>query len=106
MEKFNWNSSPSAIKNLVRAVTKPYPGAFSFAGNRKLIFWDVSILEERYNVDPGTIVSSSPFTIACANGAVRINFGQVESGLYLTGEQLAQELKFNKGHEHRSHGEH
>jgi len=95
--EINWASSPSAIKNLVRAVTKPYPGAFSFAGNRKLIFWDVSIMEENYNVDPGTIVSSSPFAIACAKGAVKVNFGQVESGLYLTGDQLAQELNLIKG---------
>ncbi len=95
--EINWNLSPSVIRNLVRAVTRPYPGAFSFACNRKLIFWDVSVSEEFHDAAPGTILSSSPFTIACAHGAVKINSGQVESGLLMSGNQLAAELKLIKG---------
>jgi len=95
--QINWDSPPLTVKNLVRAVTKPYPGAFSFAGNRKLIFWDVSVLEDRFDVNPGTLVSSSPFIISCINGAIKVNFGQVEAGLYLTGDQLARELRLTKG---------
>lgn len=95
--EINWNSTPSAIRNLVRAVTKPYPGAFSFAGNRKIIFWDVSVSNTEHNVDPGTIVSLSPFEIAAIHGAVKINSGQLESGISLNGEQLAGELRLFKG---------
>ncbi len=95
--EINWNSPPLTVKNLVRAVTKPYPGAFSFAGNRKLIFWDVSVMEDRFDADPGTLVSSAPFIISCINGAIKVNTGQVEAGIYLTGDQLAQELKLTKG---------
>ena len=95
--EINWNWEPSTIKNLVRAVTKPYPGAFSFSGNRKILFWDVSISTQTYDVDPGTIVSSSPFTIACAKGAIQVNSGQLDSGIFLTGDQLSQELNLIKG---------
>lgn len=95
--QINWNLDPSTIKNLVRAVTKPYPGAFSFSGNRKILFWDVSVSTQKYDVDPGTIVSSSPFTIACAEGAIQVNSGQLESGIFLTGDQLSQELNLIKG---------
>lgn len=95
--EINWNWNPSTIKNLVRAVTKPYPGAFSFSGNRKILFWDVSISTQTYDVDPGTIVSSSPFTIACAKGAIQVNSGQLDSGIFLTGDQLSQELNLIKG---------
>jgi UDP-4-amino-4-deoxy-L-arabinose formyltransferase / UDP-glucuronic acid dehydrogenase (UDP-4-keto-hexauronic acid decarboxylating) len=95
--EINWNWDPATIKNLVRAVTKPYPGAFSFSGNRKIIIWDVSISTQTYDVDPGTIVCSSPFTIACAKGAIQVNAGQLDSGIFLTGDQLASELNLIKG---------
>ena len=95
--EINWGSTPLEIKNLVRAVTRPYPGAFTFAGNRKLILWDVSIGEDNQGFSPGTIISTSPFPIACASGVVTVNYGQLEQGLYLRGEQLAKELRLAKG---------
>ncbi|MDA3790407.1 MAG: bifunctional UDP-4-amino-4-deoxy-L-arabinose formyltransferase/UDP-glucuronic acid oxidase ArnA [Desulfobacula sp.] len=95
--EINWNVAPSAVRNLVRAVTKPYPGAFSFAGNRKIIFWDVSVSEDSVDAEPGTIVSSSPFIIACTKGAIQVNSGQIESGIHLTGSQLAQDLQLIRG---------
>lgn len=95
--EIDWHSSPEAIRNLVRALTKPYPGAFSFAGNQKLIFWDVSGNSARQDVPPGTIVSTSPLEIACQNGTIKVNSGQVESRISMTGAQLASELKLAAG---------
>lgn len=95
--EIDWQSSPEAIRNLVRALTKPYPGAFSFAGNQKLIFWDVSGNSARPNVPPGTIVSTSPLEIACQNGTIKVNSGQIESRISMTGAQLASELKLAAG---------
>ncbi|NOX33143.1 MAG: bifunctional UDP-4-amino-4-deoxy-L-arabinose formyltransferase/UDP-glucuronic acid oxidase ArnA, partial [Deltaproteobacteria bacterium] len=95
--EINWYLAPSTVRNLVRAVTKPYPGAFSFAGNRKVIFWDVSVSEDSVDAEPGTIVSSSPFIIACTKGAIQVNSGQLESGIHLTGDQLARDLKLVRG---------
>ncbi len=95
--EINWDRPAPDVRNLVRAVTKPYPGAFSFAGNRKVIFWNVSVPAQAVDADPGTIVSVSPLTIACFGGAVRVNYGQIESGIYLTGDQLAHELKLTCG---------
>ncbi|SUI67567.1 Polymyxin resistance protein PmrI [Serratia marcescens] len=37
-----WHKSAKEINNLVRAVTEPYPGAFSYLGQRKLIVWALS----------------------------------------------------------------
>lgn len=39
----NWQNSSEQIYNLVRALTKPYPGAFTYFENRKLIVWDSEI---------------------------------------------------------------
>jgi len=96
--EIDWTMPAERIVNLVRAVTKPYPGAFSFAGNRKIMFWNVSKKEA---VDtgalPGTILSTSPLTIACGRDAVHVDAGQTESGIHVKGGQLAKELRLAKG---------
>jgi len=88
----DWNLSASAIHNLVRAVTRPYPGAFTFAGQRKLIIWEVEVLEQSSESQPGTILSVEPLEIACGEGVVRVRFGQQENGVFSTGAQLASSM--------------
>lgn len=34
-----WRQSAEDVRNLVRAVTKPYPGAFTFANGRRVLVW-------------------------------------------------------------------
>ena len=93
----NWNQDAVCVCNLVRAVTRPYPGAFSFLGNRKCIFWDVAVSETRANARPGTVLANDPMTIACGKGAITVRFGQTEDGIYMSGKQLALELNLSTG---------
>jgi UDP-4-amino-4-deoxy-L-arabinose formyltransferase/UDP-glucuronic acid dehydrogenase (UDP-4-keto-hexauronic acid decarboxylating) len=91
--EIDWNNSATTVRNLVRAVTRPYPGAFSYLGDRKCLLWTVT--EVPYDGDkltPGTIVSTDPLVIACGSGAIRVDSGQPEEGVYVTGRQLAREL--------------
>jgi UDP-4-amino-4-deoxy-L-arabinose formyltransferase/UDP-glucuronic acid dehydrogenase (UDP-4-keto-hexauronic acid decarboxylating) len=86
------------IRNLVRAVTQPYPGALSYIVNQKCVFWAVS--EEPYSgeeLSPGTILSTDPLVVVCGKGAVRVDYGQADKGLYMTGTQLARELNLFEG---------
>lgn len=92
-----WEKTATEVRNLIRAVTSPYPGAFSFTGNRKVFIWNVSVVPLADQVKPGTIVSTSPFIIACGKDAVKVLAGQSEAGLYVTGEQLANELRLVEG---------
>ena len=88
----DWGKTASEVRNLVRGVTRPYPGAFSFLGEKKYIFWDVS--ETRgAKAFPGTVLSVNPLTIACGKGAVTVNYAQQEGGLYSSGAQLAEDCK-------------
>lgn len=87
-----WHKSAREINNLVRAVTEPYPGAFSYLGQRKLIVWRSRALDVRHDKLPGTVLSTSPLVIACGEGALEIVSGQNESGLYVQGSRLAQEM--------------
>lgn len=95
--EIHWDSTARQIRNLVRAVTRPYPGAFSFVGSRKCLFWQVTEMPRKESSVPGTILSGDPLVIACAGGAVRVDFGQTEKGIYVGGAQLARELKLVPG---------
>ncbi|MCF6174211.1 MAG: bifunctional UDP-4-amino-4-deoxy-L-arabinose formyltransferase/UDP-glucuronic acid oxidase ArnA [Victivallaceae bacterium] len=88
----DWNRPAQEIYNLVRAVTRPYPGAFSHMGDRKSIFWSVSPIDD-VNGKPGTILSTKPLTIACGTGAIKVNSAQLEAGVMLSGTQFADEAK-------------
>ncbi|MCD6297087.1 MAG: bifunctional UDP-4-amino-4-deoxy-L-arabinose formyltransferase/UDP-glucuronic acid oxidase ArnA, partial [Deltaproteobacteria bacterium] len=96
--EIDWYNTASEVRNLVRAVTHPYPGAFTHLGDRKCMLWmvtEVPLSGER--LTPGTIISTEPLIIACGNGSVRIDFGQPEGGIYMTGTQLALEFGLIQG---------
>jgi UDP-4-amino-4-deoxy-L-arabinose formyltransferase/UDP-glucuronic acid dehydrogenase (UDP-4-keto-hexauronic acid decarboxylating) len=90
--EIHWHKSAFAINNLVRAVTEPYPGAFSYLGQRKLIIWRARPLDFAHEKLPGTVLSTSPLVVACGEGALEIVTGQGESGLYVQGNRLALEM--------------
>ncbi len=87
--EIDWNKSAVEIDRLVRAVTKPYPGAFSFLGDRKCFFWSTQVVNG--SGKPGTVLSASPLQIACGEGAIQVDFGEFAGGVYQSGEQLARE---------------
>ena len=94
----DWNQSSRKIFNLVRAVTQPYPGAFTFRGQNKLIIWGAKAVDAVANEKPaGTVLSIDPLVIACGEGALEITFAQVEKGLKKTGAQLAKDLNIVSG---------
>ncbi|MGF1770812.1 bifunctional UDP-4-amino-4-deoxy-L-arabinose formyltransferase/UDP-glucuronic acid oxidase ArnA [Vibrio maritimus] len=95
--EIKWSNDSRTVFNLVRAVTEPFPGAFTFLGERKLIIWNAEASDKTYDVTPGTIVATSPLTIACAQGSLIVKSGEAENGLYLGGEQLAAELHLVEG---------
>ncbi|WP_113626606.1 bifunctional UDP-4-amino-4-deoxy-L-arabinose formyltransferase/UDP-glucuronic acid oxidase ArnA [Pectobacterium peruviense] len=95
----DWQKSASEINNLIRAVTEPYPGAFTFLGERKVIIWRARVVKNnRVNVnhpqgsDAGSIISTSPLVVSCGEDALEIVSGQSEAGLYMSGSRLAAEM--------------
>lgn len=54
--KINWvNMSCEDIHNLVRALTKPYPGAFTFYEGKKVFIWETQLLKTDFFGIPGRI---------------------------------------------------
>jgi UDP-4-amino-4-deoxy-L-arabinose formyltransferase/UDP-glucuronic acid dehydrogenase (UDP-4-keto-hexauronic acid decarboxylating) len=94
----DWGRSAEQIYNLIRAVTRPYPGAFSYLGNQKVLFWSVSRTAGDTGQQPGTVLSETPLIINCGQGALEVNASQVEEGgLFVNGEQLARDLCLAQG---------
>ena len=94
--EINWNHSAATVRNLVRAVTRPYPGAFSHIGNRPCFFWSVREVEAESDT-PGTILSIDPLVVCCGQGAIQVVAGQGNGGITQSGAQLAEELGLVEG---------
>ena len=96
--EIDWFKTAREVRNLVRAVTKPFPGAFSFVGERKCFLWEVrEIPLEIANPAPGTIISLEPLTITTGANAIVVSYGQAEGSIYMTGEQLARDFSLVPG---------
>lgn len=91
--QIDWTKSAREVRNLIRAVTRPYPGAFSFIGDRKCFFWSADVVEASRKAAPGTVLSAKPFTVACGEGAVRVKTAQLDGGVFMTGDQLAADAR-------------
>ena len=54
----NWNQSAKEIYDFIRALTKPYPGAFTYLNGNKYLLWEASVLPISSNEKPGTIIGN------------------------------------------------
>ena len=88
----DWNKSAMEVRNLIRAVTRPYPGAFTHIGDRKLLIWSATRVESEKGQAAGTLLSTNPLTIACGEGSLRIELAQPDGGVAMAGEQVAKDL--------------
>ncbi|MDO8433493.1 MAG: formyltransferase [Candidatus Binatus sp.] len=83
--RIDWRWPARRIFNLVRAVTHPYPGAFCFAGGKKLLVWSARIAAEAGNCGaPGQIVRHNPdgsIEVAAGEGSVAVSVVQFEDGV-------------------------
>ena len=96
--EIEWIKTAREVRNLVRGVTKPFPGAFSFIGERKCFFWEVREIDLKAGKYlPGAVISVKPLTIATGQNAVEVSYGQAEGSIYMAGEQLAMELSLVPG---------
>lgn len=73
--RINWSTTTERIFNLIRAVTDPYPGAFSDIGEVRLMVWwaepDSPETQGRRGT-PGEILSLHPLVIATGDGSLQV----------------------------------
>jgi methionyl-tRNA formyltransferase len=56
----NWADTTRTTFNLIRAVTRPYPGAFTYYGRKLIRVWAASPGDEEWSALPGQILRVDP----------------------------------------------
>lgn len=84
--KIDWRMNSIAIYNLVRSLTKPYPGAHIIFNEKEYKIWKVKIIEQNNyfsNIEPGRIlninVENNTFSVKTYDGSVEVLEHQVEN---------------------------
>ena len=70
----SWNWQKERIYNWVRALSNPYPGAFTFYNDRKIIIDNIKYSQLGYSdsMPNGLILCTSPFTVKTPNGVIEV----------------------------------
>lgn len=82
----DWTWCAEDVRNLVRAVTKPYPGAFTFASGRRINVWRVSHVRPLVDVPAhpvaagvGVLIRSNDALVTCGDGKrLRLDLVEVD----------------------------
>jgi len=91
--RIDWSEPALTLYNLVRAVTHPYPGAFTTYRGRKLYIWRAHpLLELSSGEEPGTIlwVQETGCAVATGVGALLLTLVQWEGEDARSGEAFAR----------------
>lgn len=74
----DWTAPPRAVFNLVRALTRPYPGAFTFLEGRKVLIWKVRVTETSAPGPGQAAAGEARLVVGAGDGAVEILDGELE----------------------------
>ena len=97
--QIDWSKPARDVYNLIRALTHPFPGAFTFINGKKLFVWSAKPLfdyfdyndypeESERRAEPGFVISSSPLKISAVDGMLLITRAQWIDGEELEGDEL------------------
>ncbi len=77
--KINWNLPAKLIYDLIRATTHPYPGAFTFFKNKKIIIWKAKYCDEN-KCEPGKImkISNNEIKIGTKKGSIILDIVSID----------------------------
>jgi methionyl-tRNA formyltransferase len=97
----DWSLSSIKVYNFVRALTRPYPGAFSWLDGRRWSIWQCALLPGGCfpGADPGRdlgplvspVESACGRVVACGQGAVVLLQVEGDNGEILEGRRLSQQ---------------
>jgi undecaprenyl-phosphate 4-deoxy-4-formamido-L-arabinose transferase len=70
----DWNRNAIDIHNLIRAVSRPYPGAFVEIDSARLVVWRSSVIRasKEHGFEPGRIVSTDTLTVSTLKGQLEL----------------------------------
>jgi methionyl-tRNA formyltransferase len=68
----DWNTRARYLYDWVRAQTRPYPGAFTYLGDERIVVWRARAAALEQAASPGTVVARGrdELVVACGEGAL------------------------------------
>jgi methionyl-tRNA formyltransferase len=86
----DWETRAPYLDDWVRAQTRPYPGAFTFLGDDKVIVWGARAVELADAAPAGTIVdvSADGPVVACGEGGLVLEEIQTDAAELTVGARL------------------
>jgi methionyl-tRNA formyltransferase len=98
--QITWDRPAPVVYDFIRALTRPYPGAFSTLDGTQWWIWEAALVADRGPVgDPGEVrgpvlspaQSACGQLVACGRGAVILLDVEDEAGTRLRGQQLSDQ---------------
>lgn len=92
----DWNSEGIAVYNFIRALTDPYPGAFTILNKQKWIIWKAILLPVKSVNEPGTIEgiaygfcdNSCGYLVSTKDHSILVTEMESETGYRFRGKEL------------------
>ncbi len=90
----DWSKPAVTIYNLIRGVTHPYPGAFTYLNGTKVVIWQAWPVEGKG--EPGSIVSTEPLLVGTGEGLLEIRSLQIEGEEEKSINTFAANMRLNE----------
>jgi methionyl-tRNA formyltransferase len=86
----DWETRAPYLYDWVRAQTRPYPGAFTFLGDEKVVVWRARPVDVAAEAPAGTIVATEPEgpVVACGEGALLLEEVETRADELAVGARL------------------
>ncbi len=86
----DWETRAPYLYDWVRAQTRPYPGAFTFLGDEKVVVWRARPVELDAEAPAGTIVAERPEgpVVACGEGGLLLEEVEAGAGALVVGARF------------------
>ena len=89
----DWNKSAVQIYNLIRGVTHPYPGAFTWLDEKKVIVWQAWPVEG--SSEPGRIVATEPLLVGTGAGLLEVRSLQMDGEDEISARRFAESFSLD-----------
>ena len=86
----DWETRAPYLYDWVRAQTRPYPGAFTYLGDEKVVVWSARPVELAETAPAGTIVAIRPEgpVVACGDGGLLLEEVETRASELAVGARL------------------
>ena len=93
----NWKQSAEECHNLIRAVTCPYPGAFTFWNKKKVFIWKSKISNSKETTPGEIIINQNKIMISTNKGCIEILSLQIENELICSPQVFLKSYNLHSG---------